>query len=78
MQGSQNPPEVRRTSGYAATTKEKGNAADGRFSTACCYETGIVKSQIITVSFKSKQMGQRVASTMNQTVIRGLGTNSIQ
>jgi hypothetical protein len=35
MQGSRNPPEVRRTSGYAATTKEEGYAAEGRFSTAC-------------------------------------------
>ena len=35
MPGSRNPPEVRRTSGYAATTKEEGNAADVRFSTAC-------------------------------------------
>jgi len=34
MKGSRNPPEVRRTSGYAATTKEEGNAADRRFSTA--------------------------------------------
>jgi hypothetical protein len=59
-------------------TRDERNAADGCFSTACCYETGVVKSQIITISFKSKQIGQRVASTMNQTVIRGLGTNSIQ
>jgi len=27
--------EVRRTEKYAATTRSEGNAADGRFSSAC-------------------------------------------
>jgi len=35
MQGARNPEECGRTWMYAATTKDEGNTADGRFSAAC-------------------------------------------
>jgi len=50
----------------------------GVFQQPAVMKRALSSHKLITQFFKPKQIGQRVASTMNQTVIRGLGTNSIQ
>ena len=58
---------------YAATTKDEGNAADGRFSTACSY---VIHSFLVIWVLMSWIGGKTLSFTMGK-FIGGLGSDQV-